>query len=68
MVWSPVFVPEVVPETLVPVTVPVEATEAGVMFPRPITMDGAIVGLKTAAVIPFAGTTDVLVTVPTVDV
>ena len=68
MVWSPVFAPEVVPEMLVPVTVPVEATEVGVMFPKPITMDGAIVELNTTATIPSAGLTDVEVTVPTLDV
>jgi hypothetical protein len=65
MAWSPVFVPEVVPEMLVPVTVPVEATEVGVIAPRPNEMAGVVVEVATEAVTPSAAVTVTLVTVPT---
>jgi hypothetical protein len=68
MAWSPVFVPDVVPETLVPVTVPVEATEVGVMAPRIIVMAGVVESLATVPLTPFAVTTEVVVTVPPLDV
>ena len=68
MAWSPVFVPEVVPEMLVPVTVPVDATEVGVIAPKTIVMAGVVVGLATVPLTPAAVVTEVLVTVPTLDV
>jgi hypothetical protein len=65
MAWSPVFVPEDVPVKLVPVTLPVAATEDGVMAPRPNEMPGVVVDVATEAVMPLEGVTVTLVTVPT---
>jgi hypothetical protein len=69
MVWSPVLVPEdvpvCVPLRLVPVTVPVEATEVGVIAPRPSEMAGVVVDVATEAVMPSAAVIVTLVTVPT---
>jgi len=58
--WSPVFVPD----TLLPVTVPVAATDVGVMAPSVNEMTGVVVGVATVPVTPFAGATETLFTVP----
>ena len=72
IVWSPVLLPDevpvCVPVRLVPVTVPVEATEVGVIAPRPKEMAGVVVEVPTEAVMPSAAVTDTLVTVPPVPV
>ena len=60
MVWLPVFVPL----RLEPVTVPVAATEDGVMAPSAMVIAGVVVGFATVPLTPFAVVTEVLVTVP----
>ena len=60
IVWLPVFVPL----RLEPVTVPVAATEDGVMAPSAMVIAGVVVGFATVPLTPFAVVTEVLVTVP----
>ena len=61
-VWSPVFVPL----ELLPVTVPVAATELGVIAPNPIVNAGVVVAVAQVAVTPlFATAVETEVTVPT---
>ena len=60
MVWLPVFVPL----RLEPVTVPVAATEDGVIAPSVRVIAGVVVAVATVPLTPFAVVTEVLVTVP----
>jgi hypothetical protein len=64
IVWSPVFVPELVPEKLLPLIVPTAATEVGVIAPR----DNAIVPLvvigELDTLMPLAPEIPTEVTVP----
>ena len=60
MVWLPVFVPL----RLDPVTVPVAATEDGVIAPSVRVIAGVVVGFATVPLTPLAVVTEVLVTVP----
>ena len=61
IVWSPVLVPE----RFVPVTVPVAATDDGVMAPSVRLMAGVVVDVATVPLTPFAVVTETLVTDPT---
>ena len=60
IVWLPVFVPL----RLEPVTVPVAATEDGVIAPSVRVIAGVVVAVATVPLTPFAVVTEVLVTVP----
>jgi hypothetical protein len=60
MVWLPVFVPL----RLEPVTVPVAATDDGVIAPSVRVIAGVVVGFATVPLTPLAVVTEVLVTVP----
>src|SRR5688572_25126504 len=60
MVWSPVLVPL----KLAPVTLPVAATEDGVMAPKVNDIAGVVVGLDTAPDTPLAVATETEVTEP----
>jgi len=53
-----------VPLKLLPVTVPVAATEEGVIAPSVRVIAGVVVGFATVPLTPLAVVTDVLVTVP----
>ena len=61
----PLLVPECVPLRLLPVTVPLAATDVGVIAPRLSVMAGVVVDVATLPVIPFAAVTDTLLTVGT---
>ena len=63
--FVPEDVPLCVPERLRPVMLPAETTDVGVIAPRPRDMDGIVVEVPTEAVMPLAGVTVTLVTVPT---
>ena len=52
------------PLKLVPLRLPVEATEDGVMAPSVMVIAGVVVGVATVPLTPLAVVTDVLVTVP----
>ena len=61
VVWSPVLVPE----RFVPVTVPVAATDDGVMAPSVRLIAGVVVDVATDPLTPLAVVTETLVTDPT---
>jgi hypothetical protein len=63
-----VLAPELVPDRLEPVTVPVAATLAGVMAPKLRVIAGVVVAFATEPEIPFALTTEAEVTVPVPEV
>jgi hypothetical protein len=60
IVWSPVLVPLI----LVPVTVPVAATELGVIAPSDSVIAGVVVEVATLPLTPLAVTTETELTVP----
>jgi hypothetical protein len=60
IVWLPVLVPEM----LDPVTVPVAATELGVIAPKVKVIAGVVVAVATEPETPFAVMIEVEVTVP----
>jgi hypothetical protein len=61
IVWSPVLVPE----RFVPVTVPVDVTDDGVIAPSVRLMAGVVVDVATVPLTPLAVVTETLVTDPT---
>jgi hypothetical protein len=63
IVWSPVFTPD----KFVPVTVPVDVTDVGVIAPSVKVIAGVDVGLATTPLTPLADTTDTVVTDPKED-
>ena len=64
MAWSPVLLPD----RLVPVTLPDAATEVGVIAPRTRLMAGVVESLATVPLTPLAVVTETVVTVPPLDV
>ena len=57
-----------VPDKLDPVTVPVAATDVGVIAPSVRVIAGVVVGVATTPLTPLAGVTETEVTVPVVGV